>query len=126
LEQLWLSYNQISSLDGLSACTLLTTLYLSNNRISDWAEVEKLAALPALSDLLLLGNPIMDGQPDVATARAIYEHALAAFPAKKSVWLAAAQLEAERGTRDSLEALLRRAVAHCPRAEVLWAWPLCR
>jgi Tfp pilus assembly protein PilF len=56
----------------------------------------------------------------LATARAIYEHALAAFPAKKGVWLAAARLEAERGSRDSLEALLRRAVAHCPRAEVLW------
>jgi pre-mRNA-processing factor 6 len=56
----------------------------------------------------------------VATARAIFEHALAAFPAKKGVWLAAARLEAERGTRDSLEALLRRAVAYCPRAEVLW------
>ena len=71
LEELWLSYNQISSLDGLVSCTALTTLYLANNRISDWAEVEKLGALPALVDLLLAGNPIMEGAPDAATARAM-------------------------------------------------------
>jgi dynein light chain 1 len=71
LEELWLSYNQISSLDGLASCSALTTLYLSNNKISDWAEVEKLAALPALNDLLLVGNPIFDSQPDMATARAM-------------------------------------------------------
>ena len=42
LEQLWLSYNQISSLDGLSACTQLTTLYMSNNLIKSWVEIDKL------------------------------------------------------------------------------------
>ena len=71
LEELWLSYNQISSLDGLSSCSSLTTLYLANNRISDWGEVEKLAALPALVDLLLVGNPIIEREPDMATARAM-------------------------------------------------------
>jgi dynein light chain 1 len=33
-------------------------LYASNNRIKDWAEVERLAALPGLEDLLLVGNPL--------------------------------------------------------------------
>ncbi len=33
-------------------------LYASNNRIKDWAEVERLAALPLLEDLLLIGNPL--------------------------------------------------------------------
>ncbi|CAM6031961.1 unnamed protein product, partial [Sphagnum compactum] len=42
LEELWISYNQISSLDGLSALTKLTTLYISNNLIKSWNELEKL------------------------------------------------------------------------------------
>jgi len=42
LEELWLSYNQISSLDGLSNLTNLTTLYLSNNNIKAWNELDKL------------------------------------------------------------------------------------
>ena len=42
LEELWLSYNQISSLDGLSNLTNLTTLYLSNNNIKMWNELDKL------------------------------------------------------------------------------------
>ncbi|XP_068081412.1 pre-mRNA-processing factor 6 [Anabrus simplex] len=53
-------------------------------------------------------------------ARAIYAHALATFPSKKSIWLRAAYFEKNHGTRDSLEALLQRAVAHCPKSEVLW------
>jgi len=69
LQELWLSYNQISTLDGLSSCSSLTTLYLANNKISDWAELEKLAGLPSLVDLLLSGNPIYDSAPDPATAR---------------------------------------------------------
>ncbi|KAI1238545.1 hypothetical protein IHE44_0013279 [Lamprotornis superbus] len=53
-------------------------------------------------------------------ARAIYAYALQVFPSKKSVWLRAAYFEKNHGTRDSLEALLQRAVAYCPKAEVLW------
>lgn len=33
-------------------------LLASNNRITSWAEVERLAALPALTHLLLSGNPL--------------------------------------------------------------------
>ncbi len=69
LQELWLSYNMISSLDGLAPCVALTTLYLSNNKIADWAELDKLASLPCLQDLLLAGNPIYDNAPDYATAR---------------------------------------------------------
>lgn len=53
-------------------------------------------------------------------ARAVYAHALATFPSKKSIWLRAAYFEKSHGTRESLEALLQRAVAHCPKSEVLW------
>jgi dynein light chain 1 len=42
LQQLWISYNQISSLDGLACLTNLTTLYCSNNQIKSFAELEKL------------------------------------------------------------------------------------
>jgi len=72
LEELWLSYNSISSLDGLAPCTALRVLYIGNNKISDWAEVDKLAALPNLKDVLLQGNPIYDAAPDPATARCMF------------------------------------------------------
>lgn len=61
LEQLWLSYNQISSLDGLQSCSKLHTLFLSNNKVKDWAELDKLQPLPALVNILLVNNPIYDG-----------------------------------------------------------------
>eukprot|EP00968_Pinguiococcus_pyrenoidosus_P004461 scaffold300_cov258-Pinguiococcus_pyrenoidosus.AAC.40 len=41
LEQLWVSYNQISSLDGLQSLSKLETLYMSNNSLS-WDELDKL------------------------------------------------------------------------------------
>lgn len=53
-------------------------------------------------------------------ARAVYAHALQIFPSKKSIWLRAAYFEKNHGTRESLETLLQRAVAHCPKSEVLW------
>lgn len=58
--------------------------------------------------------------PAKETARAIYALALENFPAKKSLWLAAASLEKEHGTAASLEEMLKAAVKHCPRAEILW------
>ena len=39
---------------------------------------------------------------------------------KKSVWLRAAHLEKNHGTREALEDLLDRGVKRCPEAEVLW------
>jgi len=63
LEELWLSYNQISTLDGINCCQNLTTLYLSNNSIKLWSELDKLAGLPNLRDILLVGNPIYDDLP---------------------------------------------------------------
>lgn len=51
-------------------------------------------------------------------ARAVYNIALVTFPGKKSIWLRAAYLEKNHGTRESLESLLQRAVAHCPKNEV--------
>jgi len=61
LKELWLSYNQISSLDGLVPCVKLTTLYMSNNKIKDWGELLKLQGNPELSRILLKYNPIYEG-----------------------------------------------------------------
>ena len=64
------------------------------------------------------GNTLAQGH--VITARTIYAHALNVFPTKKSIWLAAARLEKDHGTRESLDQLLQRAVTACPKAEILW------
>ena len=53
-------------------------------------------------------------------ARAIYAHSLTVFPNKKNIWLRAAYFEKNYGSRETLETLLQKAVAHCPKAEVLW------
>lgn len=44
MEELWVSYNQINSLDGLAMCSNLTTLYISNNQIKAWNELDKLVS----------------------------------------------------------------------------------
>lgn len=49
------------------------------------------------------------------TARTIYQHALSVFPGKKSIWRRAAQLEKRKGNRDSLDAILQKAVTYCPQ-----------
>lgn len=57
----------------------------------------------------------------VHTARAIYEHALQVFPGKKSIWKAAARLEKQHGTPESLDELLNRATKYCPQVSS----PIC-
>ena len=48
LVELWISYNQIEKLEGLSSLAKLTTLFIGNNKIKSWDEVSKLAQLPEL------------------------------------------------------------------------------
>ena len=43
LQQLWISYNLIERLEGLTPCIKLHTFYASNNKIKAWEEVGKLA-----------------------------------------------------------------------------------
>lgn len=54
------------------------------------------------------------------TARAIYAYALRVFVNRKSIWLAAADLEKNHGTKDGLWQHLEKAVEACPQSEVLW------
>jgi len=56
----------------------------------------------------------------IETARAIYAFALTVFKGKKGIWLKAAKLEKEHGTRESLDPLLKQAVTYCPQAAALW------
>jgi dynein light chain 1 len=58
LQELWISYNALEKLAGIERCSRLRVLYASNNKIKDWAEIERLAGLEHLEDLLLLGNPV--------------------------------------------------------------------
>jgi len=58
LEQLWISYNQIASLAGIEKLVNLQVLYMSNNKIAAWPEIERLQALPKLRDVNLTNNPI--------------------------------------------------------------------
>jgi pre-mRNA-processing factor 6 len=56
----------------------------------------------------------------VNCARAILAHALRVFPKREMLWMRAAMLEKQHGTRQSLDDLLRQAVLACPQAELLW------
>lgn len=53
-------------------------------------------------------------------ARAVYAHCLTVFPADEELWEQVAFFEKEHGTRESLDAHLRKAVKYCPQAETLW------
>lgn len=55
-----------------------------------------------------------------ATARAIYAYALRVFVNSKTLWTAAADLERNHGTRESVWQVLEKAVEACPRSEELW------
>eukprot|EP00921_Rhytidocystis_pertsovi_P010842 GHVQ01017469.1.p1 GENE.GHVQ01017469.1~~GHVQ01017469.1.p1 ORF type:complete len:185 (+),score=21.03 GHVQ01017469.1:122-676(+) len=61
LRELWISYNQIEKLDGIQSCTKLQTLYMSNNKIKQIEEIEKLASLPEMTSVLFKGNPFYEG-----------------------------------------------------------------
>jgi len=58
LEQLWISYNNIDKLIGIEEMHRLKVLYMSNNRIADWEEIDRLKGLTELTDVLLIGNPL--------------------------------------------------------------------
>jgi len=58
LEQLWLSYNNITSLKGIEGLKVCHTVYMGNNKVSEEKEFDKLCELPCLEELVFFGNPI--------------------------------------------------------------------
>jgi pre-mRNA-processing factor 6 len=60
------------------------------------------------------------GRGKYETARAIYAYALRVFVNSRTLWLAAADLEKNHGTKEALWQLLEKAVEACPQSEVLW------
>ncbi|RFU32318.1 hypothetical protein B7463_g4047, partial [Scytalidium lignicola] len=60
------------------------------------------------------------GRGRYETARAIYAYALRIFVNSRKLWLAAADLEKNHGTKEALWQLLEKAVEACPQSEVLW------
>ena len=64
LEELWMSYNLVEKLVGVDKLVNLRVLYLANNKVKDWAEVERLSSLAKLEDLLLKGCPICEDAKD--------------------------------------------------------------
>ncbi|KAA0168595.1 hypothetical protein FNF31_00475 [Cafeteria roenbergensis] len=55
-----------------------------------------------------------------ACAKAVFGLLLGRHMDQASLWRRAAELEKRHGTPEELDALLRTAVKHCPRAEELW------
>jgi len=64
LEELWISYNNLVSLAGIEKASNLKTLYMSNNKIATWNEIDRLTSLANLEDLLLVGNPVYNDYKD--------------------------------------------------------------
>ncbi len=50
--------------NGVEKLVNLKVLLMSNNKVSSWGDVERLAALPSLEDLLLVGNPLYNDYKD--------------------------------------------------------------
>lgn len=71
LRELWISYNQISTLDGLNCCSKLETLYMSNNKLKDLTELKKLSLNPVVANINLIGNPIYENSNRIETRCAI-------------------------------------------------------
>jgi len=51
---------------GIEKLTALRVLWMSNNKLKDWAELDRLAANSHLEEVLLLGNPLLPppGSPE--------------------------------------------------------------
>ncbi|XP_068629031.1 dynein axonemal light chain 1-like [Battus philenor] len=69
LEELWFSYNPMDKLRGVGTLKNLRVFYMANNMVKEWVEFNRLQECPALRDLVFIGNPLCENQPDVDTWR---------------------------------------------------------
>ena len=57
LKQLWISYNEITSLDGVKDCVKLECLYIGNNLLASYNDLNILSNLTNLQHAVFKGNP---------------------------------------------------------------------
>lgn len=57
LKQLWISYNEIASLDGVKDCIKLEALYIGNNMLASYNDLNVLQNLTNLQHAVFKGNP---------------------------------------------------------------------
>lgn len=70
---------------GIERCRALRVLYASNNRIRDASELDRLSGLPALEDLLLVGNPLYNEARDSGALPAYRLEALRRVPSLRKL-----------------------------------------
>ena len=62
LKQLWISYNEITSLEGIKECLKLEILYIGNNNIASINELNVIEKLDQITDVVFKNNPFaLDG-----------------------------------------------------------------
>ena len=103
LEELWLSYNNVEKLSGLENCTNLRVLYLGNNKISSFDELERIAHLSTLKDVLFVGNPIFQN----AASEQEYRYEVIKRLPNFTNW----KLDGEMVTKDEINAAMNDAPA---------------
>ena len=59
-ETLALHWQSVYAQAGVEKLSNLRVLYLSNNKVKDFSEIERLSSLDKLEELLLIGNPIFN------------------------------------------------------------------
>ncbi|XP_037300588.1 dynein light chain 1, axonemal [Manduca sexta] len=69
LEELWISYNPIDKLKGIGSLKNMRVLYMCNNMVKEWVEFNRLQECTSLRELVFIGNPICENQPDMETWR---------------------------------------------------------
>mmetsp|Transcript_32017 Transcript_32017/g.72123 ORF Transcript_32017/g.72123 Transcript_32017/m.72123 type:complete len:189 (-) Transcript_32017:87-653(-) len=74
LEELWISYNALKTMDEINVLENLQVLYISNNLIADFGELDKLAGLAKFREILLVGNPCYEGLDEHARRVEVLRH----------------------------------------------------
>ena len=56
----------------------------------------------------------------VECARTVISQLLALFAASQTLWMKAAEIEKQHGTRETVDTTLAQAVQACPQSDTLW------
>ena len=114
LRELWVQDNRLRSLHGVSSLSSLQVLGLAANRVSDFAELQRLAALPALRDLSLVDEHF--GECPIVAAPGYWNFVLCTL--KQVTTLDGAALTA-RGRREAEDAYAEQALRFSERVSTV-------